>query len=404
LVQEALIAAAEATKSIMANAGHRKRLHAQTLAAHQWFALIVAAVALVAITTQNFALFRPLPAHGPFKCGKCKHRPRLRRAATLQEHEIAPLSEDASGLPRQLVQQLNCPSEGVSLATQLEFSRNGHVCTRGLFHASEISSIRDVVEAVVAESELQAWQWTVRSFFGEEMARQMEDVYDCEEVLDGIPVAFLQHFNLWRRSAAVRCLTHSPRLGKVAAQLLGVSGTRLYQDSVFVKRPGDSSTRWHADLHMAPFDTNDMVTCWLPLRSVPAQVDGGSGLTFVSGSHRDVAMSFWRQNPQLGVVNLEERYGEGAAGDHHGALDLGDATWHHGWIVHGAPRQKDNDTVPRMAIAIAYIADGVRIRGDDTEAKMDDEDRRSYEAWLSDLKPGGIAKHELLPLVYSGCN
>ena len=43
---------------------------------------------------------------------------------------------------------------------------------------------------------------------------------------------------------------------------------------------------------MAPFDTNDFVTCWIPLQIVPAQEDGGSGLSFASGSHRSVNYPF----------------------------------------------------------------------------------------------------------------
>ena len=40
---------------------------------------------------------------------------------------------------------------------------------------------------------------------------------------------------------------------------------------------------------MAPFDTNAIVTVWLPLQSVPPVDEGGSGLIFATDSHRDVA-------------------------------------------------------------------------------------------------------------------
>ena len=52
----------------------------------------------------------------------------------------------------------------------------------------------------------------------------------------------------------------------------GVPAVRLYQDALFVKRPGDGETQWHSDLNTAPFDTNDFVTCWLPLHPVPCEV------------------------------------------------------------------------------------------------------------------------------------
>ena len=53
-----------------------------------------------------------------------------------------------------------------------------------------------------------------------------------------------------------------------------------------MKRVGDGETHWHADLAMAPLDTNALVTCWIPLQPVPAEASGGSGLVFAGGPHR----------------------------------------------------------------------------------------------------------------------
>lgn len=44
--------------------------------------------------------------------------------------------------------------------------------------------------------------------------------------------------------------------------------TVLPQDCVFLKEPGYAETNWHSDLRMAPLDTNDFVTAWIPLRPV----------------------------------------------------------------------------------------------------------------------------------------
>ena len=263
---------------------------------------------------------------------------------------------------------------------------------------------------------------------------------------------------------------------------------RLYQDSMFLKRPNDGATRWHSDLHMAPFDTNAMVTAWIPLDPVPAQDEGGTGLTFASGSHRDFALAFWSRPHEAGA-DFSARYESAMAS--HGALGVGDATWHHGWTLHSAPANDpwfgvdeglDEDDLdeatlaavaarsrqPRLALTVSFIADGARVQGsrapflglervapaattgaeggarncegakgkveegvcsagsnggeneDDEEEKekeegeeekdvapplqtvvdMDDEDRSSYEAWLPDISPGGVADHPLLPLVW----
>ena len=51
-----------------------------------------------------------------------------------------------------------------------------------------------------------------------------------------------------------------------------MDAVQIYQDALFVKRPGDGPTQWHSDLNIAPFDTNDFITCWIPLQFVPSEV------------------------------------------------------------------------------------------------------------------------------------
>jgi hypothetical protein len=136
----------------------------------------------------------------------------------------------------------------------------------------------------------------------------------------------------------------------------------------------------------------------------------------------------------------------------HGALSLGDVTWHHGWTLHSAPPNdpwfglpddcgEDEENAaeararPRLALTVSFVADGARLQApppdgatgaqavvqegkendddDDggafggeaepglaTVVLMDDEDRSSYEGWLKDLHPGAIADHPFLPIVW----
>uniref|UniRef100_A0A7S2SR24 Fe2OG dioxygenase domain-containing protein n=1 Tax=Rhizochromulina marina TaxID=1034831 RepID=A0A7S2SR24_9STRA len=290
--------------------------------------------------------------------------------------------------------------------TVLAFEREGHIATRGLLSTQEMASLRGPVEEAFRRREFEAWFHSARVMLGDENLVDdfglplLETTEECIEALEahGCELPFLQVFNSWREDPAVAEFVCGPRLAAVAAQLLGVSRVRLYQDSMFLKRPGDGATRWHSDLHMAPFDTNDLVTCWIPLDPVPAQEDGGTGLTFASGSHRDFALAFWSRPHETGK-DFSARYDDCLAS--HGALDPGDATWHHGWVLHSSPPNDSPDR--RLALTVSFVADGARLRDEaHHEVDIDDEDRTSYEDWVSEVPPGAPVEHAMVPLVGGG--
>jgi len=351
----------------------------------------------------------------------------------------------------------------VDISAVLEFERNGHTVTRNLFDGAEIAALDPHIRALFTRREFDAWLHSTRVMLGDEAVYDdfgelmLETSEECREALEEYDVLlpFLQVFNSWRVDAVVRAVASSPRLARTAATLLGVPRVRLYQDSMFLKRSGDGETRWHSDLHMAPFDTNHMVTAWIPLDHVPAQDEGGTGLTFASGSHRDFALPFWSRPHESGT-DFSARYADVL--NDHGSLRVGDATWHHGWTLHSAPPNDpwfgvpDDDedalptnTRPRLALTVSFIADGARLQARPLGEKplqagatkegtvgngaaeevaaaaaateeatspapqqvvvpIDDEDRSSYEEWVGDLAPGAVADHPLLPVVWGGSN
>lgn len=59
--------------------------------------------------------------------------------------------------------------------------------------------------------------------------------------------AFLQIMNIWTRSELVKEIVFSKRLAKLAADLMGVDGVRMYHDQALFKEPGGGHTPWHAD-------------------------------------------------------------------------------------------------------------------------------------------------------------
>ena len=127
------------------------------------------------------------------------------------------------------------------------------------------------------------------------------------------------------------------------------------------------------------------MTCWFPLHALDADA---TGLEYATGSHRDLALAMW----QGAQVDGTGRY----AVESHGAYAAGDVSWHHGWLLHGAP---ENGGADRTAVAVSFFADGSRLVDAAALACVNDEDSPSYDAWLGDLEPGARAAHALLPLV-----
>ncbi|KAJ8598323.1 hypothetical protein CTAYLR_007554 [Chrysophaeum taylorii] len=261
--------------------------------------------------------------------------------------------------------------EALSLESVLEFERRGHVCTRGLLPRSEVEACVENLWSVARADEARA-------------KRHAEAMN-----VDGT-TPFLQIFNPHRHDATALRLAFSPVLAATAADLLGADELRLYQSCVFWKRAGDASTNWHSDLVTSPLDSNHFVTAWLPLVDVPVSRDGGTGLLYAEGSHRDLALCVWYGDD----VDASERYDLAD----HGRLEIGDASWHHGWTLHSAaPNPRDQRD--RLAFAVSYVANGARLVDAIGLDRVNDEDAPSYDAWIHDCDPGEQIDHPLLPLV-----
>ena len=95
--------------------------------------------------------------------------------------------------------------------------------------------------------------------------------------------AFIQVGNLWERCPEARSLTFSKRLARIAAELLGTRGVRLWHDQALYKEPAGGFTPWHADQQYWPMASGLSVTAWIPLHAVPLEM---GPLSFARGSHR----------------------------------------------------------------------------------------------------------------------
>ena len=118
--------------------------------------------------------------------------------------------------------------------------------------------------------------------------------------------AFLQVMNLWERDEAVKRFTLARRMAKIAADLMGVNGVRIYHDQALFKEPGGGPTPWHQDQYYWPLDTDSTITMWMPLVDVPQEV---GSMTFGSRSH---------ELGYLGELAISDKVGSGVPKDDRG--------------------------------------------------------------------------------------
>lgn len=251
-----------------------------------------------------------------------------------------------------------------------QFQTNGHVLLREVAKAHEIQVYRDLI----AQST-------------EEMAKSYKPMSER----DTYGKAFIQNMNLWLRDEGIRHYTLSRRFAKIAADLMGVSGVRVYHDQALYKEPGGGHTPWHQDQQYWPLDGVRCVTLWMPLVDVSAEMgtmrfaDGSQNLGYLGALNIS-------DDSEAQLENLihDKGYPVSAAGD----MKAGDATFHDGWCIHGAPGNS-SESQTREVMTIIYFEDGAKISEPDSDSR-----RLDLQTWFPGCKPGDLAASEINPVVY----
>jgi ectoine hydroxylase-related dioxygenase (phytanoyl-CoA dioxygenase family) len=273
---------------------------------------------------------------------------------------------DATGLTS--LPALDTPHE-IAADTAAGFAIDGHALVRGLASAAEVAAYRPHIEATAARA----------SFERRPVAER-----------DTYAAAFLQCVNLWRLDGAVRRFVSAPRFAKAAADVLGVTGVRLYHDQALLKEPGGGHTPWHQDQFYWPFDTEKTVTMWMPLTDLDPAV---GSMTFVTGSHRAGNLRGHAISDES-ETEFARLVREDALPEHtYGAIRAGDATFHAGWTLH---RAGPNPTAQmRPVMTVIYFADGARVSEPDSVYQQFD-----LATWLPGLQPGEVAASRLNPRLW----
>ena len=168
---------------------------------------------------------------------------------------------------------------------------------------------------------------------------------------------FLQALKLADVHDGMHAIMHDPRLGKVAADLAGVDGVRIWHDQALIKPPFGNPTGWHLDNPFWSFSSKDALSIWVALDDATL---GNGCLWYLPGTHKsgryeatDIGRNqgdLFKQYPEwLGIESVAC------------PCPAGSAVFHNGLTAHGAGA---NMTArPRRAMTCAYMPDGSTFNG-----------------------------------------
>ena len=202
--------------------------------------------------------------------------------------------------------------------------------------------------------------------------------------------AFLQLFNLCREDEAVKALVLSERLGKIASDLMECSGVRLYHDQALFKEGGGGITPWHADQFYWPLQTDKTVTAWIPLQAIPLNM---GPLEFSAGSHvitdgRELEIgdeSETKMEQRLRVTDFAHVIEP---------FDLGEVSFHSGWVFHRAGANTTNQM--RKVMTIIYMDKDMKLKAPENKNQQAD-----WDTWCPGAKIGEVINSPINPVIFS---
>jgi len=198
---------------------------------------------------------------------------------------------------------------------------------------------------------------------------------------------FDQLINLWQTNDKVKQIMLDERIGKMAAQLSGVDGIRIWHDQTLIKRPWANATSWHLDTPFWSFSDRRALSIWVALDD--ATYENGC-LYFIPGSYHKTTF----ENPGIGknMKAIFDFYPEFITAKSIAApMKAGSCSFHNGLTIHGAGANMTNGF--RRAMTCAYMPDGAVFNGQ--KNILPDE-------YMQQLTIGDIlCDNEQNPLLYS---
>ncbi|WMW77059.1 phytanoyl-CoA dioxygenase family protein [Flavobacterium sp. 20NA77.7] len=202
--------------------------------------------------------------------------------------------------------------------------------------------------------------------------------------------AFLQLFNLWAVNPIIKELVFSKRIAKIASELMQVNGVRLYHDQALFKEAGGGITPWHADQYYWPLHSDKTITAWIPLQATPLEM---GPLEFSAGSHTIV------EGRELEIGDESEQFIDKKlkVTDFKHVIepfDIGEISFHSGWVFHRAGANITNDM--RKVMTIIYMEKDMKLKQPENKNQEND-----WHTWCPGAKVGEIINSPINPVLYA---
>jgi ectoine hydroxylase-related dioxygenase (phytanoyl-CoA dioxygenase family) len=253
--------------------------------------------------------------------------------------------------------------------SQIDFFRNnGFIKLKQVFSKEEIDYLNTVITDQVNQLNQQVLSLDKRDTYGK---------------------AFLQIMNIWKNSDIVKELVFGKKLAKIASELLEVEGVRIYHDQALYKEPSGGHTPWHADQYYWPLASDNTVTAWMPLQETPLE---WGPLEFSAGSNqltegRDKEIS---DDSQQFLEDALKKKGFPHVVE---SFDLGEVSFHRGWLYHRAGPNKSNQM--RKVMTIIYMDKDIKLKAPENKNQQND-----WDTWCPGAVIGETVNTPLNPILY----
>ncbi len=270
-------------------------------------------------------------------------------------------------VPDQLLKLMN-ESYPLSESHISFYKKNGFIKLKQVFNKEEIAFLNEVITNEVHALNKQVLSMEQRDTYGK---------------------AFLQIMNIWKNSETVKEIVFGKKLAKIAAELMEVDGVRLYHDQALYKEPSGGHTPWHADQYYWPLASDKTITAWMPLQTTPLE---WGPLEYSAGSDqlidgRDKEISDESQQflenalKEKGFVHVVEPF------------DLGEVSFHKGWLYHRAGPNKTNQM--RKVMTVIYMDKDMKLKAPENKNQQND-----WDTWCPGAIVGETINSPLNPILY----